>query len=123
LWLWQPAQKPLPCWKKKANIVQANQDVPYIRGWTIDQVLTQLFGLASLRDPETTQKLDRYEILRLARRRTGQLSSIEAQELAALETDLNRLLAGDPASPHHQEIAEDLAFFAAALKKNGSPDA
>ncbi len=110
--------------EKEGDQVYANQDVPYIRGWAIDQVLTQLFGLVSLRDPETSQKLERYETLRLARRRPGQLSPAEAQELATLEAELNTLLAGAPDSPQQKEMAADLAFFTAALKKkNGAPDA
>jgi energy-coupling factor transporter ATP-binding protein EcfA2 len=57
--------------EKDVDSVHARQDVPYVRGWAVDQVLTELFGLVSLRDPKTTEKLDLYENLRLKRRTAG----------------------------------------------------
>jgi predicted ATP-binding protein involved in virulence len=54
--------------ERDRNIVSAKQELPYVRGWAISKVLTQLFGMINLRDPETTRKLERYEALRFARR-------------------------------------------------------
>jgi len=47
--------------ERDGHVVSAKQDLPYVRGWAIDQLLTQLFGMINLRDPETTRKLERYE--------------------------------------------------------------
>lgn len=110
--------------ERDGNTVSATQALPYVRGWAIDQVLTQLFGLSSVRDPETTRKLERYETLRFARR-TAQLSPSEVEELAELEQYLNDRLAGTPESPKRRALDEDLAFFMNVLKKekNGVEDA
>ncbi len=39
--------------EKQGNVVTAKQSVPYVRGWAVEQVFIQLFGMLSLRDPET----------------------------------------------------------------------
>jgi hypothetical protein len=101
--------------ERDGDSVRARQDVPYVRGWAVDQVLTELFGLVSLRDPKTTEKLDLYETLRLKRRSAG-LTGDEEQELNALESELNDRLQSEPDSPRERRFEEDLAYFAAQLK-------
>ena len=109
--------------ERDGHVVSAKQDVPYVRGWAINQVLTQLFGMIHLRDPETTRKLERYETLRFAHR-AGKLNPSEMQELAELEVYLNDRLTGEPESPKRRALDHDLAFFMNALnnKKNGTED-
>lgn len=108
---------------REGDVVRENQDLPYVRGWAVDQVLSQLFGLVSLRDPETEGKLDRYEDLRTRRRRGG-LSDGEARELQDLERYLNERMTGEPEAPKHREIDEDLALLAEARRaKRGTGDA
>jgi predicted ATP-binding protein involved in virulence len=110
--------------EREGNIVSANQNVPYLRGWAISKLLTQLFGMINLRDPDTTRKLERYEGLRFARR-AGKLKPSEVEELAELEQYLNERLAGQPDCPKKRAFDEDLAFFMNVLKKkkNGAEDA
>jgi predicted ATPase len=102
--------------KKDEATVTANQEVPYIRGWAVDRVLTELFAMTSIRDPETEGKIQRYEQLRFARR-AGRLNDEDRIELTTLETDLNARLQDDPESPHNTQMNEDLQFFAQALRE------
>ncbi len=102
--------------ERRGDTVVANQDVPYVRGWAVDQVLTEVFGLVSIRDPETTDKLEEYQRLRLDRR-AGRLSETDRGRLDELEKELNERLAGDRESPREQEMDEDLSAFAAAVER------
>ncbi len=102
--------------ENQGDAVRHSQDVPYVRGWAADQVLTQLFGLYSLRDPETTAKLERYETLSFARR-AGRLAPEEAAEIASLEAYLNERLKGDADSPRERHMDQDIALFQEELKK------
>jgi predicted ATP-binding protein involved in virulence len=102
--------------QKEGDVVRANQDVPYVRGWAVDQVLTQLFGMLSLRDPETAERLDQYEKLLLAHR-AGTLAVEQQSELTKLEDYLNSRLIGDRDAPKQREIDEDLVFFARLLQE------
>lgn len=92
--------------------VTAHQDVPDIRGWAADRVLTELFDMASLRDPVTETKLARYEDLR-TKRASGKLGPRLAEELKALETELNVQLAGEADSPNQRLLTESFEYFAA----------
>lgn len=96
--------------EREDDVVSANQDVPYVRGWAADQILSQLFGLVSLRDPETEAKLETYEQLR-TKRRSGEMSGKESAKLDGLERYLNERLAGEGDSPKYREIDEDLALL------------
>ena len=109
--------------ERDGHVMTGNQDVPYVRGWAIDQVLTQLFGMINLRDPETTRWSGQDKELRFARR-AGKLNPSEMQELAQLEVYLNDRLAGEPESPKRRALDDDLAFFINVLKnkKNGAED-
>ncbi len=116
-------EKALTLLEKEGDVVSASQDVAYSRGWAVDQVLIELFGLVSLRDPETAQKLERYDALRLAQPQ-NQLSDGELKELQALETELNKRLAFDSDSPHQRKMDDDLAYFTTLLKQQkGAPHA
>jgi len=102
--------------EKKGDAVEANQNVPYIRGWTVDKVLSELFELTSLRDPETEGKLKRYQTLRFALQ-ANQLSPEEATELKMLESDLDKQLGSNYALPDEQDLNQTLDFLAQALKQ------
>lgn len=103
--------------EREEDVVGARQDLPYVRGWAVDHVLSQLFGLVSLRDPETESKLERYEDLRIKHRR-HHLKGDETRELADLETYLGERLRGEPDSPKHRQLDEDLALLAQARKEH-----
>jgi energy-coupling factor transporter ATP-binding protein EcfA2 len=90
--------------------VSPKQHLPYVRGWAADQVLAQLFGLVSLRDPETAAKLLRFEDLRL-KKRLGPLSAKLSRELVTLDAYLEERLRGEPESPKNLRLEETLAFF------------
>ena len=62
--------------ERDGHVMTGNQDVPYVRGWAIDQVLTQLFGMINLRDPETTRWSGQDKELRFARR-AGKLNPLQ----------------------------------------------
>ncbi|HLK61690.1 MAG TPA: AAA family ATPase [Chthonomonadaceae bacterium] len=102
--------------EKQGETVTANQDVPYVRGWAVDHVLTELFDMPSMRDPDTEAKLERYEDLRFRSQREA-LSAEDDAEFHMLETDLNTRLRGDDDSPIQKQIAEDLTFLASQLKQ------
>ncbi len=99
--------------------VTADQDVPYVRGWAVDEVLSQLFGQSSLRDPQTEKDLERYETLRTLSR-AGTIGPRQKNELRKLEAYLDERLRGEPVSPKNQRIDEDIELIAASLaKRNG----
>ncbi|MCW3098191.1 MAG: hypothetical protein JWL77_3809 [Chthonomonadaceae bacterium] len=102
--------------EKEGTTVTANQSVPYVRGWAVDRVLTDLFGMTSIRDPETAEMLERYEVLRLRNQRE-KLSEAETAEFRQVEDELNSRLRGENDSPVNQQIETDLAFFASQLKQ------
>jgi len=102
--------------QKEGNVVRANQDVPYVRGWAVGQVLTSLFDMISLRDPETAKLLEEYEELLLAHR-AGKLKPAQEEELAQLENDLNARMTGSRDAPEQQELEQDLVFFADLLRE------
>jgi len=102
--------------EKEGNVVRANQDVPHVRGWAVDQVLTILFDMISLRDPQTARLLEEYEELLLAHR-AGELEPAQEEELTQLENDLNARMIGSHDAPKQQEIKADLAFFANLLRE------
>ena len=104
--------------EREEDVVEARQDLPYVRGWAVDHVLSQIFGLVSLRDPETETKIERYEDLRIKQRRHA-LKEDESRELADLEAYLDERLHGEPDSPKHRQIDEDLASLAQTLKARG----
>ncbi len=96
--------------EREGDVVRANQDLPYVRGWAVDQVLSQLFGLVSLRDPETEKKLERYEELR-TRRRRNELGKHDLSELERLEQELSARMSGASDSLENREMDEDLAIL------------
>jgi len=102
--------------QKEGNVVRATQDVPHVRGWAVDQVLTILFDMISLRDPQTARLLEEYEELLLAHR-AGELEPAQEEELTQLENDLNARMIGSHDAPKQQEIKADLAFFANLLRE------
>ncbi len=102
--------------QKEGNVVRANQDVPYVRGWAVDRVLTDLFDMISLRDPETARWLEEYEELLLAHR-AGKLKPAHEKRLAQLENDLNARMTGSRDAPEQRELEQDLAFFADLLRE------
>ena len=104
--------------QKEGNVVRANQDVPYVRGWAVDRVLTDLFDMISLRDPETARWLEEYEELLLAHR-AGKLRPAHEKRLAQLENDLNARMTGSRDAPEQRELEQDLAFFANQLREKG----
>jgi energy-coupling factor transporter ATP-binding protein EcfA2 len=108
-------QSALTLLEREDDLVRANQDLPYVRGWAADQILTQLFGLVSLRDPETEEKLETYERLR-TRRRRGEITPGESTKLDDLERYLNERLAGESESPKNQALDEDLTLLRAQSK-------
>ena len=104
--------------EKDGDVVRANQNVPHVRGWAVGQVLTSLFDMISLRDPETAKLLEKYEELLLLQRK-GKLEPAQEEKLAQLENDLNTRLAGSRDAPDQQELGRDLAFFADLLREKG----
>jgi predicted ATP-binding protein involved in virulence len=102
--------------QKEGNVVCANQDVPYVRGWAVGQVLTSLFDMISLRDPETAKLLEEYEELLLAHR-AGKLKPAQEEDLAQLENDLNARMTGSRDAPEQRELEQDLVFFADLLRE------
>jgi hypothetical protein len=81
--------------RQQGNAVVIDQEIPSPQGWAVDQVLTQIFGLDSLRDPDTERKLEEYQDLRL-RRGAGRLTKKEQTRLATLESSLNQRVSGSP---------------------------
>jgi len=102
--------------QKEGNVVRANQDVPYVRGWAVDRVLTDLFDMISLCDPETARWLEEYEKLLLAHR-AGKLKPAQEEKLTQLENDLNARMTGSRDAPEQRELEQDLAFFADRLRE------
>nr|MDQ2732296.1 AAA family ATPase [Armatimonadota bacterium] len=102
--------------QKDADVVRVNQDLPSIRGWAVDQVLSYVFGLPSLRDPEITKELEEYEELRLGSRNES-LSTEGQERLHVLETELNGAMQGDDDAPASRELREDLNYFSTMLKE------
>lgn len=96
--------------------VTADQDVPYVRGWAVDEVLAQLFGQSSVRDPKTEQDLARYETLRTLKR-AGKIGPRQRITLRQLEARLDDRLRGEPVSPRNQELDEDMKLITAAVAK------
>jgi len=80
--------------KRNGDVVHADDTIPDVRGWAVDEVLTQVFGLDSLRDPRTAGELMRYQHLRLERG-AGRLTAEQSQELAVLEARLSQHMAPD----------------------------
>lgn len=99
---------------KEGAAVTIRQDVPFVRGWAVDQVLSQLFGLSSLRDPDTASKVAEYEQLRLARG-AGTLDATGAQRLTELETYLNTKLHGGDDALGNWALRQDLELLAREL--------
>ncbi len=69
--------------------IDIRQDLPSIKGWRADQILTgPLFGLESTRDLSTQQKLEQYtQLLELA-----ELSPQQEKKLRELEKELGHLI-------------------------------
>lgn len=96
--------------------VIADQQPPYAQDWAVDRVLTEVFDVSD-RSLKTEQDLATYEQLR-SQRRSGQLSAEDKQQLAELEVDLNRRLAGERIAPAQQSLDADLAYLKSFLQKN-----
>lgn len=100
---------------KNESVVIAQQDMPHIQDWAVDEVISQIFGEEPY-SQKTTDDLSRYEELRF-KKRANQLAAEEENEFSQLESDLNQRLEHDPASPKQQAIAEDLAYLKSLLKQ------
>jgi len=94
-------------------------DVPDVRGWVVDRVLTELFGLQSLRDPETARLIREYESLRLARG-ASELDTTGEARLKELEQRLGDIDEGT-SLPRQVALQQDVALLARGLEKWGKP--
>lgn len=69
--------------------IDVRQDLPSIKGWRADQILTgPLFGLESTRDLSTQQKLEQYTQLL----ESAELSPQQEKKLKELEKELGKLI-------------------------------
>jgi energy-coupling factor transporter ATP-binding protein EcfA2 len=109
-------KKALTLLERSDDVVTANQDVPYVRGWSVGRVLSELFSQLSQRDPETEARLEEYEKLRTARTRRP-LPKKKAERLAELEAYLEERLRGDRDALPNREMDASLSYFAKALKE------
>lgn len=104
--------------KQQGEDVKADQDLPDVRGWAVDQVLRELFELPSMRDPETADKLRDYQQLRLDRG-AGKLDEKSKKRLHLLEKELNERVAPDVHGSWAME--QDLELLAEQIRrKNGT---
>jgi len=71
--------------KGKQDRVVVEQDIPSVRGWRAEQILTALFSLSATRSPEAERKMRRYAELKAKAEATDQLSMFDAKELGDLE--------------------------------------
>ena len=101
--------------EKRDDVVVADQEHPYIRDWTVDQVLTNVFEVNE-HSWETERKLNKYDELR-SKQIAGTLNQAGQQQLAQLEFDLNQDLVGDPASPKQRTLESDLAELELLLQQ------
>jgi DNA-binding transcriptional LysR family regulator len=96
-------------------------DVPTVRGWVVDRVLTELFGLPSLRDPETAALIREYESLRLARGKADVDPDPAAEaRLKELEQKLGAIDEGT-SLPRRVALQQDIDLLARGLEKWGKP--
>ncbi|MCP4129550.1 MAG: AAA family ATPase [bacterium] len=102
--------------KIKDDAVTANRSIESPRGWAVDRVLTNLFGMESLRDQDTAEKLIKYDELILAQQ-SGEISVNEIKELDKLKSTLNERLMGEWEAPKNKQLEKDLAFFARSYRK------
>lgn len=84
--------------------VTAYQDQQSVKGWRADQILTVLFNLSDLRDPETETMMRRHAALQ-ARQASGQLTLQEGNELAVISRWLDENL------PPPGDNASEMAFY------------
>ena len=93
-----------------------NQGATNMEYWTgvapdkavMRRVLEEIFGMTSLTDPDTAEKLEEYERLRLTR---ATLTSEQAARLDALEALLNRRMYGNSDAPEAKKRERDNAFL------------
>lgn len=102
--------------------VNAGQDVPSVKGWRADQILTVLFNVSDLRDPETEQKIRRHAELQ-AQRASGQLTLLGSHELDELTLWLDENLPppGDSIAEkaHYANVRQQVEAF---LREQGGDD-
>jgi hypothetical protein len=101
--------------QKDGEVVRVSQELPYVRGWAVDQVLSQIFGLSSLRDPDTAAKIAEYEELRL-NRGAGKLTMEQTRRLGELETYLNEHLRDADDALGNWALRQDLNLLTSELK-------
>jgi len=94
--------------EKRGNTVAA-QEIPRIRDWTVDRVLTDIFGVGEY-SLDTEKELREYDALRL-RQQEDRLEKDEENRLARLEADLDKRLSGDKNSPVRKSLDADLAYL------------
>jgi len=95
--------------------VMANQEIPFIRDWTVDRVLGEIFEVDE-HSWQTEQELNEYQELRF-KEIAGKLDSKSQERLNRLRGDLDERLAGEPSAPQEQSLASDLAYLKSLIKQ------
>ncbi|MCP4133801.1 MAG: AAA family ATPase [bacterium] len=87
------------------------------RGWAIERVLSDAFGMSSFYSQVIQKKLDDYENLYFLKK-SGRLTDPKEQEkLRELKQELDTLMNHDERSPQNNLLEEDLDYLAQELKK------
>jgi predicted ATP-binding protein involved in virulence len=102
--------------RQDGGAVRIDREVPSPSGWAVDQVLSQMFDLDSLRDPDTEDKLKSYQRLRLARG-AGKLTPKETKDLQKLEEDLSARVRGVEGIHGSWALQQDLDLITEKLKE------
>ena len=98
--------------------VMAKQEIPFIRDWTVDRVLEEIFEVDE-HSWQTEQELNQYQELRF-KEIAGKLDTKGQERLNRLRGDLDERLAGEPSfrwSPQQQSLASDLAYLKSLIKQ------
>ena len=95
--------------------VIANQEIPFVRDWTVDRVLGEIFEVHE-HSWQTEQELNEYQNLRF-KEIAGRLDTKGQARLNRLRSDLDERLAGEPSSPQEQSLASDLAYLKSLIKQ------
>ncbi len=105
----------------KNGAVEVSQPIDSVQGWTASQILTSpLFGLDSLRDPDTEALVSRYEELREQKQTNGRNGKHKA-ELAKLEQQLRERLSAPGDSFEDMQRQQAIRqYLDAKIKKPGA---
>ena len=110
--------------RQDGGAVTATTDIESVRGWQANQILTELQGLSTTRDPETEEKLEEYEAL-FARSHGEKLTEKERKRLAELEQELRQRLDAPGDTLEEREMYREMRRYVERHREEqgvGRPD-